>query len=101
MNIRDGWATEYSRKSFSVQVDEQDYAKWLDEAGVDAAHVLSIPLQGKFRIMKLMASTWTLADLVHYLDRNGEDYSGVQAELKEANDELTGWKEAVKEKFGA
>lgn len=100
MNIRDGWATEYSRKSFSVQVDEQDYAKWLDEAGVDAANVVHIPLPAKYRIMRLMAATWTLADLVHYLDRNGENFSGVQAELKEASDELEQWKAGLKEQFG-
>lgn len=100
MNIRDGWATEYSRKSFSVQVDEQDYAKWLDEAGVDAANVVNLPLPVKYRIMRLLAATWTLADLVHYLDRNGESFDAVQAELKEANDELEQWKAGVKEQFG-
>jgi len=100
MNIRDGWATEYSRKSFSVQVDEQDYAKWLDEAGVDAANVVSIPLQAKYRIMKLMAAAWALGDLAAYLDRNGESVDVVQAELKAANEELATWKQALKEQFG-
>lgn len=99
MNIRDGWATEYSRKSFSVQVDEQDYAKWLDEAGVPGQHHGALPLAAKYKIMRLMAATWTLADLVTYLDRNGENFSGVQAELKEANAELEQWKAALKEQF--
>lgn len=103
MNIRDGWASEYSRKSFSVQVDENDYAKWLEEAGVDPAKAASIPLKVKQRIMRCLAATWVLVDMADHYDRVGEDAVAEQAktQLKESEAELANWRGAVKERFGA
>lgn len=100
MNIRDGWATEFSRKSFSVQVDETDYAKWLDEAGLPGASHGSIPLQAKYRIMRLLAASWSLADMVLFLDHNGDSYAEPQAELRQVTTELGEWKSGLKEEFG-
>lgn len=102
MNIRDGWAAEYTRKSFSVQVDEQDYAKWLEEAGIGPDLHGRVPLKIKFRIMRCMAAEWVLTDLAIYHADRGEtdECAQVQAQAKDATAELGNWAGALKQKFG-
>lgn len=103
MNIRDSWASEYSRKAFGIQVDENDYAKWLEEAGVDPSRVGEIRLKLKQRIMRLLAASWSLGDEAAHYDRVGETDMARQLsqQLKETEAELASWETAVKEKFGA
>ncbi len=103
MNIRDGWSSEYSRKSFSIQVDENDYAKWLEEAGVVPGREGEIRLNVKQRIMRLLAASWTLGDEAMHYDRVGETEVAqrLKQQLKETEEELANWRSAVKEKFGA
>ncbi len=102
VNIRDGWAAEYTRKSFSVQVDEQDYAKWLEEAGCSPGRTGEIPLKIKFRIMRCMAAEWVLTDLAAYHLNRGEadEAQQVEAQAKDVTAELDNWAGALKQKFG-
>lgn len=85
-----------------MQVDEQDYAKWLEEAGAAPERAGEIPLKIKFRIMRLMAAVWVLGDLAQYYISQGEEelLKTTMAEREAADDELAGWKAGMPEKFG-
>lgn len=102
MDVRDGWATEYARKAFSVTVDEGDFRQWLAEKVGDAAGTVTVKWLVKARIMRLLAYCQSAVALAEWGDHEGDSQLTERArrDLAEYEGELANWAEALVVKFG-
>lgn len=105
MDVRDSWATEYNRKSFSVVVDEGDWLHWLHEFVVEPdGEILlqDIPAKVKGRVMRLLAYVESATALREWGAHEGD--AGMQElaadDLTTYETELSEWAKALKAKFG-
>lgn len=103
MEVRDGWTTEMGRTKFDVTVDQTDYQEWLIEAGVDPASIYKIPLDIKFRVIQLLAASYSLTALVEYYEREGElnVAKTTQDSVDLKTEELAKFAAVLKANFGA
>lgn len=104
MDVRDGWATEYARKAFSITIDEGDWHQWLAEkvGDADAIGTVTVRLTVKSRIMRLLAYSQAAVALAEWGDHENDPAiaEAARRDLDAYEAELDNWARALKVKLG-
>jgi hypothetical protein len=104
MRISAGWAGEYARKKFGIELDDQtDLPLFLVEAGLDPDEVMpQLQLFAKYQILKTEAERLALQAAVEagIAEGNPAEQQRMSAQLQGFGSKRAGYIEYLREKYG-
>ena len=86
MRVRSGWSSEYAKKKFDVEMDENDLTRMLLDNGISQEYHDKISVAERFRVLYCEVEIISRATLFVYDNSKAELLKGEIERLREQRD---------------